>query len=104
MVYRDKVWLEYPAKDQYINFTDCRTLGELHQMLKDELELPSFYGENLDALWDSITGLMYVPANVTIKKGGAKELAGYIDKIIEIFNRAVDEYGDITVEVLESEE
>jgi len=104
MEYRERVWLEDPAKDRYIDFTDCKTLGELHQILKEELELPDFYGENLDALWDSITGLMYVPAKITIKKGGAKVLHEYIEKVVKIFNRAVDEYGDITVEVLESEE
>lgn len=102
MNYRERIWKEIPAKDFYIDFTDCKTLGELHQILKNELlGFPDFYGENLDALWDSITGFMYLPANITIKKGGAKVLHEYIDKVIEIFYRAVEEYGDITVSVLE---
>ena len=103
MNYKERIWKEKPAKDRYIDFTGCKTLGEIHLVIKEILELPDFYGENLDALWDSVTGLMYWPANIKIKKGGASELSQEIEKIIEVFKEAKEEYGDITVTVLEAD-
>ena len=100
----EKVWQETPAKDRYIDFTDCETWHDMHSQIKTVLELPDFYGKNLDALWDSLTGLMYVPANITIKKGGAKELEAEINKIIEIFEEAKEEYGLLTLTVVEAEQ
>ncbi|WP_458126459.1 barstar family protein [Paenibacillus sp. Z3-2] len=35
--------------------------AELHQQLKDKLHLPDFYGGNLDALWDCLTGTIELP-------------------------------------------
>lgn len=35
--------------------------AELHQQLKDKLHLPDFYGGNLDALWDCLTGAIKLP-------------------------------------------
>lgn len=35
--------------------------AELHQQLKDKLKLPDFYGGNLDALWDCLTGTIELP-------------------------------------------
>ena len=38
-----------------LDFKDIKNEKELHQFLKDKLELPEYYGHNLDALWDSLT-------------------------------------------------
>ena len=46
------------SKDRVLDFSKCKYLGEVHELIKKELELPEFYGCNLDALWDAITGLM----------------------------------------------
>ena len=100
----EKVWQEIPAKDRYIDFTDCETWGDMHSRIKDVLELPDFYGRNLDALWDSLTGLMYVPANIIIKKGGAKALEAEINKVIEVFEEAKEEYGLLTLTVVEADQ
>ena len=54
------------SKDRVLDFSNCKYLGEVHELIKKELELPEFYGCNLDALWDAVTGLMYVPANIKI--------------------------------------
>ncbi|WP_458464258.1 barstar family protein [Paenibacillus sp.] len=37
------------------------SVAELHQQLKDKLDLPDFYGGNLDALWDCLTGMIELP-------------------------------------------
>ncbi|ETT37223.1 Barstar Ribonuclease inhibitor [Paenibacillus sp. FSL R5-192] len=40
---------------------DLASSTELHQQLKVKLKLPDFYGGNLDALWDCLTGTIELP-------------------------------------------
>ena len=48
---------------------DFKTKEELHKVLKEELELPEYYGENLDALWDCLTGWIDLPMEVMSRNG-----------------------------------
>lgn len=90
----------YP-KNRVLDFSNCKYLGEVHKIIKDELELPDFYGENLDALWDSVTGIMYVPANIKIifkpETKPSADLANAVEEIISVFKEAEEEYGQIKV-------
>ena len=64
----------------------------------EKLELPDWCGENLDALWDAVTGMMYTPAQITVSayvKNSA--LLPEIKKIISLLYEAAEEYGQITV-------
>lgn len=91
------------SKDRVLDFSSCKYLGEVHEIIKTELELPDCYGANLDALWDAVTGLMYVPANIKIifkpETKAAEKLGGEIDKIVSIFFEAQEEYNQIKVTV-----
>ena len=91
------------SKDRVLDFSNCKYLGEAHELIKTELELPEFYGCNLDALWDAITGLMYVPANIKIifkpEVVVTKELADEIKKIIQVFQEAEQEYNQIKLTI-----
>ena len=90
------------SKDRVLDFSSCKYLGEVHELIKKELELPEFYGCNLDALWDAITGLMYVPANIKIiykpESVAAEKLANEIEKIIQVFQEA-EEYNQIKLTI-----
>lgn len=90
-------------KDIVLDFSLCKYLGEVHEIIKTELELPDWYGANLDALWDAVTGLMYVPANIKIifnpETKASEKLGDEIDKIISIFFEAQEEYNQIKVTV-----
>ncbi len=35
-----------------LDFTGCKYITEVHWKIRDTFLFPSFYGENLDALWD----------------------------------------------------
>lgn len=91
------------SKDRVLDFSKCKYLGEIHELIKKELELPEFYGCNLDALWDPITGLMYVPANIKIifkpKTVATQKLSDEIEKIIEVFKGAEEEYNQIKLTI-----
>ncbi len=92
----------YP-KDRVLDFSLCKYLGEVHEVIKKELELPDWYGANLDALWDAVTGLMYVPVNIEIifkpETKASEKLGDEIDKIISVFLEAQEEYNQIKVTV-----
>ena len=91
------------SKDRVLDFSNCKYLGEVHELIKKELELPEFYGCNLDALWDAVTGLMYVPANIKIifkpETAAAQKLADEIEKIISVFKEAEQEYNEIKLAI-----
>lgn len=82
-----------------LNFSDCDYLGEVHKIIKEQLNLPEWYGCNLDALWDCLTGIMQAPANIKIvfkpEKKSTLALSDEIQRIIEVFKEAADEYGEI---------
>ena len=81
-----------PVKKRLLDFSACTTAGEVHQLIREELELPAWYGGNLDALWDSLTGIMYTPADITIRyrprTKAAEGLKEYIHSVIAVFEEA----------------
>ena len=87
-----------------LNFSECRYLGEIYAHIKSALELPKWCGENLDALWDAVTGMMYTPAEVIIcPEVRRKELRDEVNEIIAVFREAEQEYHEISVIVLNSQ-
>lgn len=88
------------TKNYTLDFSDCAYIGEVYTVIKKELELPSWCGENLDALWDALTGMMYTPAKIKIKTATKQAaLQQSVNDIIEVFREAESEYGEITVTV-----
>ena len=88
-----------------LDFSECRYLGEIYAHIKSVLELPKWCGENLDALWDALTGMMYTPAEVTIiPEVRRKELQEDVKEIISVFQEAQQEYNEISVIVLDDVE
>ena len=56
----------------------------------------------MDALWDAVTGMMYTPANITIKTATKKTaLQQSVNDIVTVFHEAEEEYHEITVVVRE---
>ncbi len=51
-------------KTVVINFSKCKYPMDLHSEIKEKLELPEWYGNNLDALWDMLTGFIETPVNI----------------------------------------
>jgi ribonuclease inhibitor len=40
---------------------EFESIEKIHRILKKKLDLPDYYGENLNALWDCLTGWIDLP-------------------------------------------
>ncbi len=72
-----------------LDFTGCKYWGEIYQILKRQFGLPYDYGENLDALWDSLDGLFWDDPRTIEIYGTAslpEDLSDVMAKILEIFD------------------
>ncbi len=79
-------------KQVIIDFSNCRYPMDLHNEIRKKLELPDWYGNNLDALWDALMGIIETPIDITVifkpETNGAEELKESVLKIIEVFKEA----------------
>ena len=48
-----------------IDGQEFKSEQEFHKLIKLKLDLPNHYGENLDALWDCLTGDIDLPISIT---------------------------------------
>lgn len=51
-------------KTIYIDFTDIGDYEDFYVQLKEKLTLPEYFGDNLDALYDVITGELEMPLHI----------------------------------------
>lgn len=69
---------------------DLTSKERLHEILKRDLELPDYYGANLDALWDCLTGWIDLPFLVEWKDFPASQrhLGEYADRLLGMLKKA----------------
>ena len=69
---------------------EIRTVNDFHRIMKRELELPDYYGNNLDALWDCLTGWIDTPVTlIWFDFEESKQALGtFADKIVALFSDA----------------
>lgn len=74
-----------------IDAADMRDRDSLHLVLKEALNLPDYYGRNLDALWDCLMEIR--PARLYLRNPKLLEALpeGYGLKLIGMIEQAVKE-------------
>lgn len=86
-------------KNIIIDFSKCKYPMDLHNEIREKLELPEWYGNNLDALWDMLTGFIETPINIKVifkrEIKSAENLKENVLKIIETFKEASKEDEEI---------
>ncbi len=86
-------------KTVVIDFSKCKYPMDLHNEIREKLELPEWYGNNLDALWDMLTGFIETPVTITVtfkpETQAAENLRESVLKIIETFKEASEEDEEI---------
>ncbi|MCY8200994.1 barstar family protein [Bacillus subtilis] len=79
-----------------IDGRDFENIEVLHDVLKDKLDFPDYYGRNLDALWDCLTGWMDLPLTLVLInfEFSKKFLGSYADDVLEVLQEAQEELED----------
>jgi len=90
-------------KTVVIDFSKCKYPMDLHNEIREKLELPEWYGDNLDALWDMLTGFIETPIEVTViykpENKMAENLKESVLKVIETFKEASEEDEEIKINI-----
>jgi Barstar, RNAse (barnase) inhibitor len=75
------------------DFERIGILSDFYKMAQSQLELPSHFGNNLDALWDCITGDIALPIEVKFINMSMNQLETF-DRLIQLFEEAAEQLGD----------
>ncbi|MCL2320890.1 MAG: PatB family C-S lyase [Oscillospiraceae bacterium] len=72
------------------------TKAKLHKEMKNKLDLPEYYGNNLDALWDMLTGYVEMPLKIIIINFNVckKALGDYAEDLLFVFEQVEKELDD----------
>lgn len=86
-----------------IDYSHCRYCDEVYVTTIRELELPDFCGHNLSAIWDGVTGMMALPADITVRGFSSihPDARHTVIKIIDVFKDAEEEYGYVRLHVVD---
>jgi RNAse (barnase) inhibitor barstar len=74
-----------------IDFSLCRNRAELYAELRRKMAWETWYGENLDALWDVVTGLPHKGSRFRVippEQSADESLCEYAAKIEKLLQRA----------------
>lgn len=84
-----------------IDLKNAKTLWTLHEAIKSGFMLPDYYGMNMDALWDCLTGDIEIPSTIYIKSFNClpKELLKEGKIMKRLLYEAQKWYGDIDIEL-----
>ena len=79
----------------YIDFLEIGDYEDFYAQLKDKLTLPEHFGENLDALFDVITGELEMPLHIEFVNMSVEQLEIFED-LLTTLEDAEDEVEDFT--------
>ncbi len=68
----------------FIDFTDLGDYEDFYAQLKEKLMLPEFFGENLDALNDAITGFVELPLHIEFVNMSVEQLETFEDLLLTL--------------------
>lgn len=75
------------------DFNIIHTVKKFYSLCKEQLQLPDYFGNNLDALWDCLTSDVAWPITIVFKNVTAFHKQKF-SKQISLFNDAAIESGD----------
>lgn len=81
-------------KTIYIDFAEIGDEEDFYAQLKEKAELPEHFGENLDALYDSITGELALPLHLEFVNMSVEQLEIFEDLLetLENINDEIDDF------------
>ncbi|KPE53168.1 barstar family protein [Chryseobacterium indologenes] len=82
-------------KTIYIDFTDIGDYEDFYAQLKEKITLPEYFGDNLDALSDVITGDLEMPLHIEFVNMTVDQLEIFED-LLTTLEDAEDEVEDFS--------
>jgi len=79
----------------YIDFLTIGDYEDFYAQLKEKLPLPDYFGDNLDALYDVITGELKMPLHIEFVNMSVEQLEIFED-LLTTLEDAEDEVEDFT--------
>ena len=81
--------------------SEIKSISDFHKQIKTLLELPDYYGENLDALWDCLTGWISTPLTLVWEDFNVSKvvLGEFADKAKKVFEGAEKEISGFKIEI-----
>ena len=77
-------------KTIYIDFSEIGDEQDFYQQLKEKLSLPENFGDNLDALYDSLTGFVELPLHLEFINMSVNQLEDF-ETLLETLEEADEE-------------
>lgn len=75
-----------------IDGSEIMSEEDFHSAVAKGLDLPSWYGRNLDALWDALTGMVGRPLKMTwLNAAQSKERLPRYEKIISLLQEVAEQ-------------
>ncbi|TXF74905.1 barstar family protein [Chryseobacterium sp.] len=71
-------------KTIHIDFTDLGDYEDFYAQLKEKITLPEFFGDNLDALTDFITGFAELPLHLEFVNMSVDQLETFEDLLLTL--------------------
>ena len=75
----------------FIDGASVTTKNAMYHEIKVKLDFPDFFGDNLDALWDCLTGFIGYVDITWINYSKSNPLEGYTKQVVSIFEEAAEE-------------
>lgn len=86
-----------------LDFTGCKYIMKLHDIIKEGFNFPDWYGENLDAIWDLLRDVSGGPI-IKVKIKGIKtmpeDLRDYMEEVLDVFEDIHKEIPEMNFEVI----
>lgn len=79
----------------YIDFSEIGDYEDFYAELKKKIELPASFGDNLDALYDSLTGAVQLPMDIEFVNMSVDQLETFED-LLTTLEDADDTMEEIT--------
>ena len=83
-----------------LEFTNIETMRALHIYLQYKLDLPAYYGKNLDALYDCLTDLAEDTTIIVNAGAACGECAASMPKLLRVLEDAQEENPHLTIAVI----
>ncbi len=72
-------------KNVTLDFSCLESQEEIHAILKETLEFPAYYGDNLDALYDCLTDISEDVVITAYYTADGSPAAAYLKKVQQVF-------------------